>query len=368
MSKTVDGIIKDWGERLDYGRTKGRAGKNPRGGPRRKPPPQSNAPSGPATREKVARTLRKAPEVVVKVTGGGKNMARIKAHMDYISRNGAVELEDENGQIYSGKEDVRDLRTAWKYSGIGIAEEGEKRREAFNIILSMPAGTDRKTVTDAARAFAANEFGGHQYAFAQHDDEKHSHVHLVVKAAGFDGSRLNPRKNDLQRWREDFAEQLRTRGIDANATPRRARGVVQKAERQQFIGMTRHRGKGGRDPATPYRHAQWLAEAEREAAGGERHLNPAGAKIAATRKQVHQTYGALARELAKGDATSQALALDVLNFVKAMPPLTTRHDERVAALRSGANGGAARVTPDPQQTREPQPQPQRPGPGSGRDR
>ena len=36
--------------------------------------------------------------------------------------------------------------------------------------------------------------------------------------------RLNPWKDDLQRYRETFAEQLQTQGLDCNATPRAAQG------------------------------------------------------------------------------------------------------------------------------------------------
>lgn len=58
-----------------------------------------------------------------------------------------------------------------------------------------------------------------------------SHVHLAVKVVDPDGVRLNPRKTDLQHWRETFAEKLREQSIDANATPKKARGVAQKAEK-----------------------------------------------------------------------------------------------------------------------------------------
>ena len=41
-----------------------------------------------------------------------------------------------------------------------------------------------------------------------------------MKAAGLDGARLNPRKADLQRWREGFSEALREHGIEATTTSR----------------------------------------------------------------------------------------------------------------------------------------------------
>jgi hypothetical protein len=50
-------------------------------------------------------------------------------------------------------------------------------------------------------------------------------VHLSVRASAPDGRRLNPRKADLHRWRETFAEKLRGWGIDAEATRQATRGV-----------------------------------------------------------------------------------------------------------------------------------------------
>ena len=87
------------------------------------------------------------------------------------------------------------------------------------MLLSMPPGTDRQAVRKAARAFAADEFGdGRRYVFAAHDDEAQPHVHLSIQVRGPGGKRLNPRKQDLQRWRERFAAQLREQGVEANAT------------------------------------------------------------------------------------------------------------------------------------------------------
>ena len=51
-----------------------------------------------------------------------------------------------------------------------------------------------------------------------HDHQANPHVHLSVKAESKHGQRLNPRKADLHRWRETFAERLQEWGIDAEAT------------------------------------------------------------------------------------------------------------------------------------------------------
>ncbi len=101
-------------------------------------------------------------------------------------------------------------------------------RDAFHLVLSMPQRTDPLSVQRAARDFAKREFAGFQYAMVLHTYETdpdqhpspHPHVHLTVKAAGLDGIRLNPRKVDLPRWREGFAEALREHGIEATTTSR----------------------------------------------------------------------------------------------------------------------------------------------------
>ena len=133
------------------------------------------------------------------------------------------------------KEAMTDFAVEWKEQvRCKPIPEVSHRREAFNIILSMPTGTPPDAVREAARDFLKEEFGGkHRYCFTLHTDTDKPHVHVCVLAAPITkAKRLNPRKADLQRWREGFAEQLRNLGIDANATPRRTRGATQNSLRQ----------------------------------------------------------------------------------------------------------------------------------------
>nr|BBE29021.1 DNA relaxase/nickase TraS/VirD2-like protein [uncultured bacterium] len=329
--REIDGVLRDWGEVASKSAAKPSKGRNIAGGKYKKPAKTPHI-SAMAAREKLAATVRKAPEVMVKISGGGKDMRGIKAHFDYISRNGEVEIEDEQGRIHQGKEEVRDVRDDWK--GGGIPYESGTKREAFNIVLSMPPGTDRAAVKDAAREFASELFSNHQYVFAAHDDEKHPHIHLAVKAVDLDGVRMNPRKADLQQWRETFAEKLRGQGIEANATPRQLRGVVKKAEKQSVKHINRrHReGKGGELARVTQSQQKAV---EREVKEGQKHINPAQDNISAGRKQVQQGYGAVARALAAGTAEDKQLALEVVQFVQQMPPVETRHAEQVEAVKRG---------------------------------
>lgn len=241
----ADGLLLQWGDRLFYEPVRARKAARASGAARISRPE--------ALRAQIARTVQRVPEVMVKITnrkGTRNGMGAIRAHLDYISRNGQVELEDQEGNLISGRLEVRDLVQMWCSAGRGI-EETSTRREAFNVMLSMPPGTDRVAVKDAARAFAREEFGEQRdYVFTAHDDEAHPHVHIVLLARGRNGRRLNPRKADLQRWRERFAQELRDRRVEANATPRRTRGVTRQYERQATKHM-RGRGAEIRGQATP---------------------------------------------------------------------------------------------------------------------
>jgi hypothetical protein len=95
---------------------------------------------------------------------------------------------------------VRELADDWRFGGTLIDDIGD-RREAFNIMLSMPRGTDPLTVQRAAREFAKAELADHKYVMVLHDHQANPHVHISVRAESKHGKRLNPRKTDRARAR-----------------------------------------------------------------------------------------------------------------------------------------------------------------------
>ena len=166
---------------------------------------------------------------MVKVTGGGRGMKAIAAHFKYISKNGRMDIEDDRGELLKGKDDLRGLADDWRLGGTPIDDIGY-RREAFNIMLSMPRGIDPLYVLKAAREFAQVELADHKYVMVLHDHQANPHVHLSVRAESRHGKRLNPRKADLSRWRLTFAEKLRGWGVEAEASARVVRGQGRQGE------------------------------------------------------------------------------------------------------------------------------------------
>jgi len=192
--------------------------------------------TGRSNRQKVAAAVAGAPEVMVKVTGYGRGGGHVAAHLGYTSRHGDVQLEDERGDIYTGKDEVRELVKEWQ-ADFGDSRARRGQRDTMHAIFSMPADTPSEAVREAVRDACRREFAGHEYVFALHcaeNDDKTSqpHCHVSVKCRGLDGRRLSTDAHDIQRWRESFAAALRERGVDCEATARQARGQVLKPERQ----------------------------------------------------------------------------------------------------------------------------------------
>jgi hypothetical protein len=218
VPSTVDAVLVQWGDRLFYpGNRIVRPSHTPR------LTAFSVGRRAATVRARLEATVRRAPQVIVKVAGGGRGMKAIAAHFHYIAQGGRLPIEDDRGVVEQGKEVLRDLVDQWRYGGSEIAETSP-RHEAFNIILSMPRGTDPLIVQRAAREFAQEELAEHRYVMVLHDHQANPHVHLSVRAESRHGRRLNPRKADLQRWRETFAEKLRGWGVDAEATRQATRG------------------------------------------------------------------------------------------------------------------------------------------------
>jgi hypothetical protein len=288
---SVDGVLVQWGERLFYPRTHI---------VKAAPLPRLDA----MTRRRaavirsriVATVTRRAPQVIVKVTGGGRGMAAIAAHFRYISKNGRLEIEDDRQMTHHGREAVGDLLEQWRYGGSLIGEVSH-RREAFNVMLSMPAGTRPEFVRQAAREFAQVELAGHRWVMVLHEHQANPHVHLSVRAESVDGNRLNPRKADLHRWRETFAEKLRDLGIDAEAT------------RQATRGETRHHEYLWRIKAN---ESGRLRDDRRAAKSGDRHTTSRADAMEAWLHIVHALEGS-------ADTSDRQLAHHIRRFAAASP-------------------------------------------------
>ncbi|WP_433948427.1 relaxase/mobilization nuclease domain-containing protein [Brevundimonas diminuta] len=283
----------------------------------------------------LARIVRRAPEVMVKITGKTKDPGHLRRHLDYISRNGKLILEGPDGERHEGREAVAHLTAVWAAE---LALEPGRRRDSplsRSIVLSMPAGTDPLRLHDAARAFARATFGERfLYVFALHDEDRHPHVHLTVRVLGADGSRLNPRKADLEQWRQTFAQALRDRGVEAEASPRRARGVVRKAERTP-VRKLRERFVEGKAAAP-----RALAQAVRDAIDGSRTSAPWEATIRYRQRRIRRALVAETIALSRSERPEdRALGAALEAYVRKLPQMEVRAEGPRRVEKAGPECG-----------------------------
>ncbi|MBZ8143264.1 conjugal transfer protein TraS, partial [Rubrivivax gelatinosus] len=87
----IDAVLVQWGDRLFYPGNRIVRDSTPR----LKQRPESLAKRSDAIRARIDATfVRRAPQVMVKVTGGGSGMKAIAAHFRYISKGGRLVIED----------------------------------------------------------------------------------------------------------------------------------------------------------------------------------------------------------------------------------------------------------------------------------
>ena len=183
---------------------------------------------------------------------------------------------------------------------------------------------------EAVAQFCQEEFANRRYVAAFHDDTDHTHVHVCVGTRDIDRAdepRLSPRKADLFRWRQGFADKLRENGIDAAASERRHRfnhrkpehPVVRqiRADNPKSDAYNERRAKDKaldrtmkatarpetafvgplRPPRVPKVHEALKSELQAALKAGARPTNPAEAKIAETKAKTLATWGQVAKNL-----------------------------------------------------------------------
>src|SRR5690606_16342481 len=104
--------------------------------------------------DKAAQTAKQS---VVKVTGHKTSSGGLKAHVDYISRRGGIDVENEMGEIFNGddrdngfKEWVVDHEERMKESMID-AHKWKTSRVATSVVFSTPEGSDTESLKAAVR-------------------------------------------------------------------------------------------------------------------------------------------------------------------------------------------------------------------------
>lgn len=294
-------------------------------------PSESGGRLTPAQLEQIRRTVRRTPEAVVNVLPRASNdLKAVGKHLDYIGRNGDLELETDDGERLSGRIG-KDLLDDWdldlddvrRQSTLAATNGRQPPKLVHKLMFSMPPGTPPDKVLGAVRNLAREEFRGqHRYTFVLHTDEPHPHVHLVLKAVNEQGVRFNIKKATLRHWRAEFARNLRLLGVPANATERAVRGENRKAKKD---GIYRANQRGD---STHVRAQTEAAIAELRKTSSR--VEPGKRTLIETRRIIESGWRALADNLAQDGY--QNVVRDVQLFIERMPPPRTEKELTAARL------------------------------------
>jgi len=288
--------------------------------------PGRRAHLSPGEIHQVARTVRRTPEVMVKVLPKSANtLTAVRKHLAYIGRRGELDLETDDGERLRGTRVGKDLVEDWdlelddyrRKSDLSATRGRESARLVHKIIFSMPASTPPEKVLTAVKNFAREEFAlKHRYVMALHTDTPSPHVHLVIKAVSEQGQRLHIRKAALREWRSGFAHHLRALGVAASATPRYVRGEI-SVRKSDGIYRAGLRGES----TFLSKQAETI---QQELKGGKLLVESGKTDLIETRNEIRRAWLAVEGILIRD--RQPELAAQVRQFVGRMPPVETEKE------------------------------------------
>ena len=149
-------------------------------------------------------------EVVIKITGNSKNFQKWKAHFNYVTRKGELEVVESDLYKYQGKEELKQFQEFFIDSGENIPNESQnvkERREVLHFVFSMKEheATPSDKLLNAVLKTMKEKYPNNASYAVFHGDTDNPHIHCDLKISGIDGNRIDIRKKDLEQLRKNFA-------------------------------------------------------------------------------------------------------------------------------------------------------------------
>jgi len=290
---------------------------------------------GMSSRAKAEKFAAGRPEVVMKFD---KTSVKSSHHLQesgrYISRNGKLECEDDEGQVLAGTEAIDDRMRSWVeddelYKQTGAGRPSDKLARRF--IVSTPPGTDPEALKKAVRDFTEAEFKsrGFEFIWTIHTDKAHPHAHVLIKNRAADGKRLHYSNRELRAMRERFCVIAAKYGIDLNATSRAVRG---KTRRDKPIERVYQEQRGSSHLYEKYRIEELVKVLK---SGGELDEPELLRRCRMTRQEIIKNATEYVEELRQtGKAGDLALAATIEKKISEMPPVESAQEERLRKARA----------------------------------
>src|SRR3984885_13390165 len=120
-----------------------------------RPGPSRRDRLSPGEIEQTTLTVRRAPEVMVKVlTRGGQELKAIRRHLSYLNRGGDLDIETDDGERLKGEGVESALLSDWDLEleadrrriKLGPREDRAPPKMVHKLLFSMPPGTPPQKV------------------------------------------------------------------------------------------------------------------------------------------------------------------------------------------------------------------------------
>ncbi len=185
---------------------------------------------------------------------GGSSLAKARAHLRYIQRDGA-DRDGAPGKLYGPGADAAD--------GAAFLEEGKRDRHQFRIILSPEDAGDLGSLDGFTRdvmAAVEKDLGTRlDWVAVNHFDTDHPHVHIVLRGKADDGQDLVIARSYITHGFRGRAEELATAILGPRSDLEIARTRYAEIDREAFTGLDRELGRRAAAgpirfdrPRTPY--------------------------------------------------------------------------------------------------------------------
>lgn len=161
-------------------------------------------------------------EAVIKITGKSKNLDAFKRHIEYITRDYELPLYDDSGNIYEGKDEIKEYIELYNIDGAIPEYETNKkeRNEVLNFVFSMKehSTTPKDKLMEAVIKTIKDKYPDNPACFSFHGDTDNPHIHCDLKIQDINHNRIDLKNRDRYDLRREFAKNLRDLGIEAYAT------------------------------------------------------------------------------------------------------------------------------------------------------
>ena len=177
----------------------------------------------------------RARRVAVKIRSvrlGKNGLAKARAHLRYIQRDGA-EKDGTPGKLYGPARDALD--------GEAFLEEGKTDRHQFRIILSPEEAGELENLNRFTRdvmAAAERDLGTKlDWVAVNHYDTDHPHVHVVLRGRADDGKDLVIARNYITHGFRGRAEERATLELGERRDLEIARSRMREATQERFTSI-----------------------------------------------------------------------------------------------------------------------------------